>query len=206
MTKQVQITAGDHGEAAPDQPDDGIAQWRGLPWIGGNACLAVDRYGDFAIGRAPHVSVDRLKHQAQTPALLARQPRVGQGPAAVQDAPEARQSVDPIEQIEVDRNEGDEGTAVAAGKEEQLDGLFRRAECVDALRGVPDRFEIREGRGRHPGQMVGDRRNRQHGRNGYGRPEDRLGEGGQARPRGEIAVPTAADPPREAARFPSERW
>ena len=111
VTEQLEIAAGGHGETAFDEADDGIAQGRRLPWLGGDTRIAVDGDRDFAIGRAGHAGVEDAQHLARSTPALQGQALVRRNRAAAQHGREAAQRVKTIRGVVVEDDDGDQNAA-----------------------------------------------------------------------------------------------
>lgn len=99
MAQKVLITAVDQRSGRSDKGDDRGAQSRCLPRFGPNARLSVDGDGNLTIGRVIGVSVRRLHHQAEPPALIWRHPGVAARGFRGQHVPEPENGFEPIRQI-----------------------------------------------------------------------------------------------------------
>ncbi|MDQ0470081.1 hypothetical protein QO011_003097 [Labrys wisconsinensis] len=70
MAQELPVAAAYHNGGAFDQSDNGVAQRRSLPRIGGDARISEYRLGDFAIAGAVLAAVGCLQHQPQASSLL----------------------------------------------------------------------------------------------------------------------------------------
>lgn len=125
MAQQLQIIAVNEGKTAFDEGDDGIAQRRCLPGLGVDARRAVDRDGDLAIACAVHMTVGGAELEPEAPPLLGGHARIARRRAAEPDARHARQGIDAVEDLAVERNQrGELVVWNSVGKEKNPDVVF----------------------------------------------------------------------------------
>ena len=108
VTKELAVTAGDHRAGAPQEGHDGMASRGRLPFVAGEAAEIKDDLGDFLLGGAVARSVESPQHPAQARALLSRQTGVRRDGAAVKGGEKAVDSLQPIEAIDAEGNDGGE--------------------------------------------------------------------------------------------------
>lgn len=99
------IAAGDQSASVLHEVDRHVAKGGSLPRRIGDAGGAEDGFGDFAVARAFRVTVDRLKHPSNPPALLLGQSCVDRHLPGVDGAPKTADRVDAVESISA---EGDQ--------------------------------------------------------------------------------------------------
>ena len=150
MTQELEIGATNHVGPAFDEADNRVAQRRCLPWIRGDARLAVKRYGDCAVARAVRTAIGRLHHETQAAALLHGDPRVWRHWPALPSAPETNKGFDPPERLVVKRDHGRKPTVrFGVGKKDELRADRAVMDGVTSFRTVTVRAEASERRGRH---------------------------------------------------------
>lgn len=151
MAKELQIAAVNESTTAFDEGDDGIAQRRCLPGLGVDARRAVDRDGDLAIACAVHMAVGGAELEPEAPPLLGGHAAIAQRRAAEPDARHARQGVDAVEDLAIERNQRRELVVWnSAGKEKNPDVVLGEGR-IGAFGGVPPY-------GKRVGRYSGDRR------------------------------------------------
>lgn len=150
MTQELQIAAANHGGCAFDEADDHVAQWRGLPWIGGDPRVPVECCGDFAVARAAVMAIGRLHHETQTAPPLPGHACVRRHWPALPGTPETNKGFDPPERFSVQRNQGRKKPArFTAGKKDKLRVDRAVVDGVTSFRTVAMRAESSERRGHH---------------------------------------------------------
>jgi len=108
MSKQFAISARDHRAGVSQQSHDRMASRGRLPFIAGEATETKYDLGDFLLGGAVARSVESPQHPAQARALLPRQTGVRRHGAAVKGGEKAVDSLQPIEAIDAEGNDGGE--------------------------------------------------------------------------------------------------
>lgn len=156
MAQELEVVAADHRDAALDEADHRVAERRGLPRLGGNAFVAIERHRDLAVARTPPPPVGSLHHQPQAPAPGACQPCVGRHGAPSRAAPESDERLDAPGKIVVDGNERGERTSRGGAWEDQdLRGRGLRAEGVSSSVGFANVAKALKWPGRPGSQHVG---------------------------------------------------
>lgn len=204
MTQEFSVSASDHGPGIAQECLYGMAGRGRLPFIAIERSDLEHNLRDFLLRGASPVSVEGPQHPSQACPLLAGQACIWWDGAVVQCREEAPNGFDPVEAIEVERNDGDRERIAVDGAVENLE-ILPVAEIETKIRictlqpklGVPgcDRCDAqvfaqaRRGIGQNDDAGIMLRQ-----------PEDRsLRRRGQ-RIDGEIAIPTAAGCARSAVR------
>ena len=136
MAQELQIAAMNEGKAAFDEGDDGIAQRRCLPGLGIDAHRAVDRNGDLAIACAVHMAVGSAEFEPEAPPLFGGHARIARRRPSEPDARHARERIDAVKDVAVERNQRSELVVWnSAGKEKNPDVVFGEGR-IDAFWGI----------------------------------------------------------------------
>lgn len=121
MAQELQIATGNHGTAALDETDHGVAKGRGFPQIGGNTACPIEDVRDFTVAGAAFAAIGGLHHQAQAAPLLIGHSCIRRHGPPMTGAPETDEGLDPSKRLGIERDQGREGSARRApGKQEQL--------------------------------------------------------------------------------------
>ena len=147
MVQELEVAAGDGSETTFNETNNGIAQRRGLPRFGSDACVTEDGVADLAIAGPVHPAIGSLDHQSQASALLIGDACVGRDFAAVEAAPEPGEGFDPAERFRVDRDDRCKWRSrIAPGKDQDFGGEIAGQESVCPFGAIAPGAESGEGR------------------------------------------------------------
>ena len=134
--QQVTVAAINHSEAIANEPNGGIAERRCFPGVGGDAGHAEHHLGDLPVGRAAGAAVEGPQHVTEALPALRRHAQIGGRRRRMEPAPKARDGLDPIWCISVQRDDrGQRLVRISAAEQHDMDCVGAVAmNCVEFVR------------------------------------------------------------------------